>query len=65
MHFLYNIKACACPISVLSSRCDEGGELSTNHQISYLCAGAISPCLSTPHLLYYSLQSHLNRQMTL
>lgn len=26
--------------------------------------GPISPCLSTPHLLHYSLQSHLNRQMT-
>lgn len=44
---------------------DEGGELLTNHQISYLHGGAISPCLSTPHLLHYSLQSHLNRQMTL
>lgn len=52
-------------LHALLSLSDEGGELSTNHQISYLHGGAISPCLSTPHLLHYSLQSHLNRQMTL
>lgn len=65
MHFLYNIKVHACPSPCSSPLSDEGEELSTNHQISYLHGGPflLVSALHTSSIIAYNLI--LNRQMTL